>query len=446
VDRMQLKSAIEARLGRRSLVWAGLRGDDVEPIADLAQLSAAMSIIGNYSGRSSVESIAYEELSGVRPDLETWDIDFHLDAEASVEFRLNLLRLLNNESALMPYRSSRFLSAAHFARFETCLDLGLFGGHQSAFDHKPWVESNLAKRGIPTLGWKYIPDVDLFTVVEMARRTPIVLRRSRTSGGEGIELIRDPSEVGPRWPRTPEGIVGVARYVEHAVPVNVGATVWRDRTTVHLPSFQLIGIPSCVTRPFGYCGNDFSAAKQLEPDVIDAIESSTVSIGDWLRSYGYLGTFGVDYLIEDGVPLFTEVNPRFQGSTPASAQLSHDLGQACLLLEHIAAMLGLEALQSMPLRKQIEEVPPLSQVVVHHVDQHAGTPRVSHLVDEFDARDMHVRVDVRPPESVVVEHGATTCRLTLSESVTTTGFDLRADLTNVITAWRVAEVEHASVQ
>ena len=40
------------------------------------------------------------------------------------------------------------------------------------------------------------------------------------------------------------------------------------------------------------------------------------------RAYQQAWTFGADFLISNGVPLFTEVNPRFQGSTAASARIS----------------------------------------------------------------------------------------------------------------------------
>lgn len=438
MDRDALKRAIEQRLGRRKLVWAGLRGDDAEPIADLEQFSAALSIIGRHSGRPGVESIAYEDISGVRPDLETWDIDFHLEAEASIEFRRSLLRLLHDDSALLPYRPSRFLSAARFTRAHQCLDLGLFGGHQSAFDHKPWVESSV-NEFVPTIGWRYVPDVDQFTVREFVRKHgPVVLRRSRTSGGEGIELIRSPDEVASLWPSSPEGFVSVAPYLDDVVPVNVGATVWHNEVTVHFPSVQLIGISSLVTRQFGYCGNDFEAAKSLDRDVVDAIERSTKLIGGWLRQYGYLGTFGVDFLVKDGVPLFTEINPRFQGSTPASAQLSQQLGQACLLLEHIGAMLKMDATESMPLVTQMHNAPALSHVIVHRLAGDAAMPDVSELARRMRSAGVNARFDVRAPAGVSIDHGATTCRVTVGESVTTTGFDLSHPLGDVVDAWRVS--------
>ena len=137
MNRATLLKEVSARLGNRRLVWAGIRGDDAEPLADLPQFEAAHTIINAYSRRLSVDSTAYEDLTGVRVDLETWDIDAHLDAPETAHFRRIMLQALSMPSALLPYRPSSFLSAIWFARRDRCLNLGLFGGHQAAFEHKP---------------------------------------------------------------------------------------------------------------------------------------------------------------------------------------------------------------------------------------------------------------------------------------------------------------------
>ena len=319
---------VSAALANRRLVWAGIRGDDAEPLGDLPQFEASYTIINPYSRRLSVDGAAYEDLTGVRVDLETWDIDDHLGAVETATFRRAMLQALSVPSALLPYRPSSFLSAIYFARRDRCLNLGLFGGHQSAFEHKPWVETSIAGLGVPTIPWTYVADEEQLRTEELLRQGPVMLRRSRTSGGEGIVRVDDAEQVRAQWPRVAEAFVSVAPFLEGGPPVNVGATAWHDGVTVHYPSIQLIGIPDCVTRPFGYCGNDFGLAKQLDRRVLDQIESSTTAIGNWLRSYGYRGTFGVDFLVHDGVPLFTEINPRFQGSTHASCQLAIDADES----------------------------------------------------------------------------------------------------------------------
>lgn len=372
MNRAVLLRQVSAKLGNRRLVWAGIRGDDAEPLADLPQFEAAYTIINPYSRRLSVEGVAYEDLTGVRVDLEAWDIDDHLGAVETATFRRAMLQALAAPSALLPYRPSSFLSAIWFARRGRCLNLGLFGGHQAAFEHKPWVETSIAGLGVPTIPWTYIADEEQLRTEEMLRQGAVMLRRSRTSGGEGIVRVDDPGQVRAQWPRVAEAFVSVAPFIEGGLPVNVGATAWHDGVTVHYPSIQLIGIPACVTRPFGYCGNDYGLASHLDRRVLDRIETSTAAIGNWLRSYGYRGTFGVDFLVRDGVPLFTEINPRFQGSTHASCQLSVGAGESCLMLEHLAAVLGMDAPPQRPVRELAAEAPPLAHFVVHWTGSRPG--------------------------------------------------------------------------
>jgi hypothetical protein len=444
-ERAALLAEVERRLGDRRLVWAGLRGDDIEPLADLPQLHASFSIIGAYNRRGGITSVAYEDLTGVRVDPETWDIDEHLRDEATREFRHGLLQALGSTSALLPYRPSQFLSAVHFARLDQCVNLGLFGAQQSAFEHKPWVESAVAAMGISRIPWTYVADEEQLKARDVMSAGKVVLRRSRTSGGQGFTLVNGPDELAAAWPEVDEAFTSVAPYLEGGLPLNVGATVWRDGVTVHHPSVQLIGIESCVTRRFGYCGNDFGLVRDLEPAIVDQIEASTVLIGKWLQTQGYLGSFGVDYLVHEGKPLFTEVNPRFQGSTHASCRLSIQSGEACLMLEHLAAWLGIPCPGAEPLRSRVAHARDLTNLVVHWIGDETRALDAHKLVDDMQLTDPGIRADVLVPEGVVSDPGSLAARLSLQRSVTTSGFDIDDVLDRQIGQWQRGAAQPAEV-
>lgn len=435
MDRDALLAAVVERLGHRRLVWSGLRGEDVEPLADLPQLHAAYSMIGRYGHRDAVEALAHEDLTGVRPDLEVYDIDNHLTEEGARAFRRTHLRTLSEPSALLPYRSSQFLSSIWFARRDRCLHLGLFGGHEAAFEHKPWVETSVQALGIPTVPWTYVADEDQLITHHLLHDGPVVLRRSRTSGGEGFLLVDDPSQLADAWPSVPEAFMSVAPFLADTLPLNVGATVWHDGVTVHRPSVQLVGIHSCVTRPFGYCGNDFGLAATLGREMIDQIEQSTITIGRWMRECGYLGTFGVDYLLHEGQLLFTEVNPRFQGSTQASCRLSIEANEGCLMLEHVAAFLGVEAPRVRPLRARVAEDPPLAQVVVHWTGTQTCSLDPTMLVDAVRHHPDGAAAEVRTRPDLATQTGGVVIRLVARGQVTESGFDLRSPWAEVVNSW-----------
>jgi len=441
MDRATLLREVSSRLGDRRLVWAGLRADDIEPLSDLPQTEASFSIVGAYRARRSIESLAHEDLSGVRVDLDAWDIDDHLDIAATQRFRQSLLSALARPSAMLAYRPSRFLSAIWFARQDRCLNLSLFGAHQAAFEHKPWVETAVASLGLPRVPWVYVADEERRRAADLLRAGPLMLRRNRGSGGAGIVCVGTPEELATQWPSDVEAFVGVAPFIDRALPVNVGATVWRDGVTVHRPSIQLIGIPDCVTRPFGYCGNDFGAAASLPVRIVDQIEQSTVAIGGWLRESGYRGTFGVDYLVHNGEPLFTEVNARFQGSTATSCRLSIEEGEGCLVLEHLAAMLGLPMPASVPLRERTACTPVAAQVVVHWTGPQPQRLDPSALIGAALRVSRSAQADVACRPELVTEPGGVVARVFARDSMTVDGFRLAPGWQAVVTEWTRAQIE-----
>lgn len=424
MNRDTLSRLVRKRLDGRQLVFFGTRGDDAEGVGDLPELSAVFSVVAAHRRRTSIQSLALEELTGRRVDLDAHDIDDEPRSAEVVELRRTILRVLSRESVVFTYRPSTFLSAICFARRDRCAYAGLFKEHQSAFEHKPWVESSVRDLGIPCLPWTYIADEDQLETLRYLSDGPVVLRRSRSSGGTGFIRVESRAELEATWPRQDEIFVSVCRYIENAIPTNVGGVVWHDGVTLHPPSVQLIGVPECTDRPFGYCGNDFGAMKDLDVSVIDQMQEVTWRIGIWLSSYGYRGAFGVDFLVDGGRALFTEVNPRFQGVTHLSCQLSAEAGESCIMLEHIAALLGLDSPVSRPLRDQVLEGPDLAHFVLHWKGPSPGIVERERLDDALLEWPEVKRTDVTCPPDVMVDPGATMARVTVHNRITCSGFEL----------------------
>lgn len=415
---------VSRALAKRQLVWFGTRGEDAESLSDIPQFSGSYSLISTLNSRPSVKSASLEDLTGIRPDLDTYELDDHLRSKEVSTLRDLILQALSRPSALITYRPTVFLSAIGFSRQDRCQYLGMFKGLQNAFEHKPWLESAVAELGIPCIQWRYIPDRELLDSRQLFRPGPIMLRRSRTTGGVGLFRVDDPDDLESLWPQEDEAFVSVSPFIADGIPLNVGGVVWRDDVTVHRASIQLIGIEECTTRPFGYCGNDFVRAAELEPEILDRVEWSTRMLGAWLRSSGYLGAFGADFLIKDGVPLFTEVNPRFQGSTHLSCQLSVEREESCLLTEHLAAFLNLEPPKQRPLREQMDEGVELSHLVIHNTSSAALGIDPASLVRAFRAIEGFQRADVLTRKRLVTEQNGTIARLAMKGSITLGGFDL----------------------
>jgi formate-dependent phosphoribosylglycinamide formyltransferase (GAR transformylase) len=289
----------------------------------------------------------------------------------------------------------------------------------------------MGQLGIPRIEWRYVPDSERSHLLDLVDRAPIMLRTSRSSGGVGLHRVESSEELISRWPEQEEAYVSVAAFHGDGIPVNVGGVVWRDGVTLHPASVQIIGIRECTARPFGYCGNDFGAASLLEDKVLEQMNESSLVVGRWLGTMGYLGAFGVDYLVVGGDALFMEVNPRFQGSSHLSSRISFERGDGCIFLEHIAAFLGMECPASNHLVEMAHQTPGWSHVVVHNTGN-ARCIDVTPLVGRAMEAGA-IKVDLAVGPQLVVAPSGVIARLTFPGSASVDGFSLDPAIAAAIT-------------
>lgn len=435
MNRADYVAAIENRLGGDRLLWFGTRATDASSLLALEQFSGAFSLISPIGPRARSDFVesCLELHSGRRPDLNSYSVDDDRSGAAAT-LRRDLARAWRSGTYLAPYRPSDFLSSTYFPRLGTSGYLGMFHGRQSAFEHKPWVESSLRARGVLTIPWQYFADDDVDLIDEAVYVGPRVIRANHSDGGIGVMMLQAGRKAKDYLPRHDDLFVAVAPYLDPNIPLNVGGCVFRDGTvTVHSPSLQLIGINQCTSRRFGYCGNDFSRLSEvLEEARLHELETMVKDVGVWLHSCGYLGAFGIDALLHEDRIHLTEVNPRFQGSTEASASIDRSLGIPDILLEHVGALLGLDA-------------PPSQQSMTEVALAQAGEGRrLSHVVCYSRGAGRCTKTDCTvpdtdsyqvlclPAEQVVVEDEAMLLKLSWPDSVTDDGFSLHSNVASTV--------------
>lgn len=428
--------AVRKAVGDRRLIWFGIRGEDGEPLLQLPQFAGSFAITAplHAASLSAFSTVTYEELAGSRPDLDRFDVDL-AQTEAAAEFRRRLLREVSGRCVVVTYRPASFVSALAFAMAETMTLAGLFKDRQAAFEHKPWVETSLARRGLPMLHWRYVADEQRGRAKRLLADGPLVLRASRTSGGVGIVHADSEEDIDAFWPPQPDHFVAVTRFVDSAVPLNVSGCVFVDGTVkLHPPSVQLIGVESLTDRRFGYCGNDFGAATMLDVRALEQLDLVAREVGRWLHEERYIGAFGVDALLEDETVFFLEVNARFQGSSALSAQIARELDVADLFLDHVAASLGLPA--SSPGLSVVEwssRQPSVAHAVVHNTEARPLT-----ITDPPPRLPSGFKLTLTPPPGVQVEPGGVLGRFTTRGGITNSGMSIAPD------ADRVASLIRAS--
>lgn len=417
VDRIR-----EALDGRR-LLWFGIRGEDGEALLHIPEFAGSFSIIARLRSSSLPEHavVALEDLAGRREDLDTFDIDEPVNAsDAITTFRRGLLSALAAPNVILPYRPSGLVSSLAFARRDSTTVAGMHHDRQRLFENKPWVETQLESRGVVGLGWKYIADEHVHLARRLLRDGPQVIRASRSSGGVGIARVDGEAGLLASWPTQQEGVVGFAPYLAPALPLNLSGCIYANgEIRLHPASVQVIGVPACTDRQFGYAGNDFGALQSLSPETLDAIDDLAMRIGRWLHAERYIGVFGVDALLHNGAVRFTEINARFQGSSALSARVARELGEVDLFLDHLAATLGLEPFgDRVTIRSWAERQPALAKVVMHNT---SGAPVVRHE-PVLASLGAGIRLDQLPP--CAVQPGAVLGSLTFTRSITDDGFTL----------------------
>ncbi|MDR1443094.1 MAG: ATP-grasp domain-containing protein [Bifidobacteriaceae bacterium] len=430
-SREQLVRDIGRALGSREVYWFGTRGEDSRSLLDLGgRFTGSFTILNRPAWFGPENSLAYEDITGKRVDLDVWEIDDHPQDDATREFRCAMLiAMAKSDHAIVPYRPCGFLSALEFARQDRGLSLGMFAGKQHVFEHKPWVEGAVRCLGIDVVPWRYIADEEQLDAGYLLADGPVVVRPSRGSGGAGMAKVEDAADLAALWPKADDFFASVSPYLPDCLPLNIGGVVWDDGVTVHYPSVQLIGIPYCVGRSFGYCGNDFAACRDLDIKLIDQIESTARQIGAWLSREGYRGAFGADFMVDGDTVLFTEINPRFQGSTRMSADLSREVGEPCLLLDHMAAMLHLPCPEGRPaLRDAVFEAPPRSQVVCHNTTDVPFVADVWSLTVAVRSLAGFRAVEVEVDPEVICEPGAVIASVAFDDAVTASGYELRPEI------------------
>lgn len=427
-------SEVRKALDGRRLIWFGTRGEDGEALLRLPELEASFAVTAPLrSARLPTGSnVTLEGLTGEREDLDRHDVDLDR-SEGAREFRRLFLREVSSRCAVVTYRPSRIVSATAYSMIETMVLAGLFKDRQEAFEHKPWVETSLCRLGVRTLGWQYVADEQRSRVRRMLSTGPHILRAGRESGGVGIVRLDDDSAIEERWPHDEDGFVGAAPFLEDAIPINLSGCIYSNGIVhLHPPSLQLIGVGHCTGRPFGYCGNDFGAVAQLDDSALSQLEEMGKAVGAWLNSERYVGVFGLDALWRDGKVYFTEVNPRFQGSSALSAEIAAALDLPDLFLEHLAAGLGLTPADSgVGVEDWVREQPAVSHVVVHNTEaEPLAWKRGASLPDAEEG----VRLTQVLPMGVAAKPGATLCRIVREGGVTTTGFDLDPETQGLVEA------------
>jgi predicted ATP-grasp superfamily ATP-dependent carboligase len=169
----------------------------------------------------------------------------------------------------------------------------------------------------------------------------------RTAGLPTLEHrpMANPPSLDGRWllkPRYGGGGCGIAPWIGQALPRHTPCYFQERRHGVDLAALfvagpkrvelvgiceQLIGTSAQAPQEFGYAGS--IGPVRMTERVRDQLQQIGVVLAN---GAGLRGLFGVDFILEDGVPWLVEVNPRYT----ASVEVVERATGRTLMAEHVA--------------------------------------------------------------------------------------------------------------
>ncbi len=264
----------------------------------------------------------------------------------------------------------------------------------------------------------------------------IVVQQPLGAAGSATVLVRSQADLGRLDDRFFNDDVWVAPYLGE-FSFNINAAVINDLVCVGFPSVQLTGHPELGAPWGGYCGNDYTAATQIDTAIIADVQQQTERMGVWLRSRGFEGVYGLDFVMNpaDARAYAVDLNPRWQGSTALSVEAELSAGRLPLMAALFAVQSGtLGSGDIRPLQDSFREPikgsqlslrcrPHVETIVTERVEpgayEIAGNlefKRGAFRLDDLSRDEVLVTGGV-PRKGVVVEPGAWLSRLVSRRSV-----------------------------
>ncbi|MDD2324545.1 MAG: ATP-grasp domain-containing protein [Alphaproteobacteria bacterium] len=342
MNRRQALEAIRQAIGRKKLLWFGVRSTDAVSLTTYGLESVSFLSLISPLSLAGLDEYCLEHHTKRRVDLD----DYLLDLDPSPEGRGLLDRISacgGQEFLLVPYGASKPVESEVQQAGGDFLGIGAALARQ--LNNKFEVQQALAGRGLsvlPSLRFRDQEDEAFHSFIKAY--VSFVVRGDYSGGGRNLWRVTSPEAFSELLTQKPDLFTtcSFSPYMGEALSLNMEACLARGGSCFVGPTrLQLIGCPQATCRPFGYCGNDFSISSFLGKADLLLCHTMMEQIGAWLSAQGYVGAFGVDALYQDGELFFVELNPRLQGSTALSVQMAQDDNRIDILMAHLLAWLGI---------------------------------------------------------------------------------------------------------
>ena len=139
-----------------------------------------------------------------------------------------------------------------------------------------------------------------------------VVQAASSCGGSGTFLLTEENQNRIYQKLTDASIYAISPFKDCNISPNVHLIIYDSSILLMPPSLQLI---DPTEHGFTYRGADYTAYHLVSRDIDKQLRTYAMQIGTVLKSAGYRGICGIDFLVENNKIYLMEINARFQSST-----------------------------------------------------------------------------------------------------------------------------------
>lgn len=191
---------------------------------------------------------------------------------------------------------------------------------------------------VPTLEYIFVnsDELNYKNITKQLNCDKFVVQGETGAGGDSTILISSENDI--KKIKLKENVeYSISKYIKH-LPLNVTLIITDDMPLTFPLSAQLILLTDNM---FKYVGGDFVRSQNLNTSVYEQIEKYNNYIAEKVKSLGYRGILGIDYiLLENDDVIFMEINPRFQSSSFILSQELEKKYNSCVAELHYKSMVG----------------------------------------------------------------------------------------------------------
>lgn len=280
------------------------------------------------------EILSLEKISGKRPSRNPIQI---LKNNASVDFLRKLGRLY-----LVFYKVTE-------NRERVCdeNDWGIIGNRISVFsDNKIRFRKVMEELGLPVIPGEIVKIEDTgYTELSKKYGKEIVVQLQEESGGKGTFFIRNEGDFERCRKRVKEKFgnpeVLVTKFIPGPSPSLTGCVTKHGVLYTNL-QYQLLDITEVLDPKKGngvFCGHDWDSSHDFPEHIRKQAYDYAERIGNYLKSKGYKGIFGLDMVMNRKRIYVVELNPRLLGSFPVLTMVQELNKEPILMGFHILEFL-----------------------------------------------------------------------------------------------------------